>query len=207
MDMRLYVSCFIPSIKQTLMRIVHTRSDSTVLEARDEVLEALGVGEKKVLQSLGMEQKEYLFSGTQVYSEVMQSNVTDHALRLLDQHRLHPCHTLQEEFLRHEHRNPKPSDIFKLRLHLPKTEYEEESADDDDDVYSPTAAAPPPHQQQKKRSLVHEIQCDAGDRFVILTTCSCSSFPPPASIFIQHFCFWHCPDSWVTTTNVLILIS
>ncbi|CAK9278885.1 unnamed protein product [Sphagnum jensenii] len=92
----------------------------------------------------------------------MQSNVTDHALRLLDQHRLHPCHTLQEEFLRHEHRNPKPSDIFKLRLHLPKTEYEEESADDDDDdVYSPTAAAPPPHQQQKKRSLVHEIQCDA----------------------------------------------
>jgi hypothetical protein len=170
MDMRLYVSCFIPSIKQTLMRIVHTRSDSTVLEARDEVLEALGVGEKKVLQSLGMEQKEYLFSGTQVYSEVMQSNVTDHALRLVDQHRLHPCHTLQEEFLRHEHRNPKPSDIFKLRLHLPKMEYEEESADDDDDVYSPTAAAPPPHQQQKKRSLVHEMQCDAGDRFVILTT-------------------------------------
>ncbi len=153
------------------MRIVHTRSDSTVLEARDEVLEALGVGEKKVLQSLGMEQKEYLFSGTQVYSEVRQSHVTDHALRLLDQHRLHPCHTLQEEFLRHEHRNPKPSDIFKLRLRLPKTEYEEESADDDDDdVYSPTAAAAPPHQQQKKRSLVHEIPCDAGDRFMILPT-------------------------------------
>jgi hypothetical protein len=155
MDMKLYVSCFIPSIKQTVMRIVQIPSTSTVLEARDEILEVLGVGEKKVLQSLGMERKEYLFSGTQVYSELMQSHVTD-AVRIPDQHRLQPCHTLQEEFLRHEHRNPKPCDIFKLRLLLPKMEYDDSGAD----VNSPTSAAA--HQHEKKRNMVDEAQCDAG---------------------------------------------
>lgn len=66
MDMKVYVSCYIPSIKQTVMRIVYIDSDSTVLEARDQILQALGLGEKRVLISLGLEREEYLFSGTQV---------------------------------------------------------------------------------------------------------------------------------------------
>ena len=70
MDMKVYVSCFIPSIKQTVMRIIHIHSESTILEARDHILQALGLGEKRVLASLGLERKEYLFSGTQVYYQI-----------------------------------------------------------------------------------------------------------------------------------------
>lgn len=66
MDMKVYVSCYIPSIKQTVMRIIYIGSECTILEARDQILQALGLGEKKVLQSLGLEREEYLFSGTQV---------------------------------------------------------------------------------------------------------------------------------------------
>jgi hypothetical protein len=66
MDMKVYVSCYIPSFKQTLMRIIYINSESTILEARDQILQALGLGEKKVLLSLGLEREEYLFSGTQV---------------------------------------------------------------------------------------------------------------------------------------------
>lgn len=49
MDMKVYVSCYIPSIKQTVMRIIYIHSESTILEARDQILQALGLGEKRVL--------------------------------------------------------------------------------------------------------------------------------------------------------------
>jgi hypothetical protein len=118
MDMKVYVSCYIPSIKQTVMRIIYIHSQSTVLEARDQILQALGLGEKKVLLSLRLEREEFLFSGTQVYIEALHTHID--ILHLLPQYRLEPCYTLQEEFIRHEHRSPKVGDIFKLRLMLPK---------------------------------------------------------------------------------------
>jgi len=49
MDMKVYVSCYIPSMKQTVMRIIYIHPKSTILEARDQILQALGLGEKKNL--------------------------------------------------------------------------------------------------------------------------------------------------------------
>ena len=113
----MYVSCYIPSIKQTVMRILQLRVDITVLEARDYILTLLGLGEKKVLASLGLEREEYLFSGTQMYVEALHTHID--VLHMREQQKLEPCYTLQEEFMRHEHRSPKTGDIFKLRLVLP----------------------------------------------------------------------------------------
>lgn len=55
---------------------------------------------------------------TQVYIEMLHTHID--VLHLQPQHRLEPCKTLREEFMRHEHRSPKLNDIFKLRLMLPK---------------------------------------------------------------------------------------
>lgn len=54
----------------------------------------------------------------QVYIETLHTHID--VLHLQPQHRLEPCKTLREEFMRHEHRSPKLGDIFKLRLMLPK---------------------------------------------------------------------------------------
>jgi hypothetical protein len=118
MEIKVYVSCYIPSIKQTVMRILQLRADSTILEARDHILTLLGLGEKKVLASLGLEREEYLFSGTQMYVEALHTHID--ILHIREQQKLEPCYTLQEEFMRHEHRSPKSGDIFKLRLVLPR---------------------------------------------------------------------------------------
>lgn len=117
MEMKIYVSCYIPTIKQTLMRILHLRADHTVLEARDHILTLLGLKEKKLIKSLGLEREEYLFSGTQMYIEALHNHID--VLHMGEQQRLEPCYTLQEEFMRHEHRSPKATDVFRLRLLLP----------------------------------------------------------------------------------------
>jgi len=109
------------------MRILQLRVDSTILEAHNYILILLGLGEKKVLASLGLECEEYLFSGTQVYVEALQTHID--VLHMREQQKLEPCYTLQEEFMRHEHRSPKNGDIFKLRLVLPRFD-EEISADE-----------------------------------------------------------------------------
>lgn len=144
----MYVSCYIPSIKQTVMRILQLRAESTILEARDHILMLLGLGEKKVLTSLGLEREEYLFSGTQVYMEALHTYID--VLHLREEQKLEPCYTLQEEFLRHQHRSPRPNDIFKLRLVLPR--FNEEAKEDD---------GTEENKGKKKRNL-EETSSDAG---------------------------------------------
>lgn len=147
--MKIYVSCYIPSIKQTVMRILQLRADSTILEARDYILTLLGLGEKKVLASLGLEREEYLFSGTQVYVEALHTHID--VLHMREQQKLEPCYTLQEEFMRHEHRSPKNGDIFKLRLVLPR--FDEEISGDEKAVEESKSG--------RKRNL-EEANHDAG---------------------------------------------
>lgn len=146
--MKVYVSCYIPSIKQTVMRILQLRADSTILEARDHILMLLGLGEKKVLTSLGLEREEYLFSGTQVYMEALHTYID--VLHLREEQKLEPCYTLQEEFLRHQHRSPRHNDIFKLRLVLPR--FNEEAKEED---------GTEENKGKKKRNL-EETSSDAG---------------------------------------------
>lgn len=130
------------------MRILQLRADSTILEARDHILMLLGLGEKKVLTSLGLEREEYLFSGTQVYMEALHTYID--VLHLREEQKLEPCYTLQEEFLRHQHRSPRPNDIFKLRLVLPR--FNEEAKEED---------GTEENKGQKKRNL-EETSSDAG---------------------------------------------
>lgn len=148
--MKIYVSCYIPTIKQTMMRILQLRADSTVLEARDHILTLLGLGEKKVLTSLGLEREEYLFSGTQVYVEALHMHID--VLHMQEQQKLEPCYTLHDEFMRHEHRSPKLGDIFKLRLLLPKC--------NEEPVLSAEAKVMD-EVKGRKRNL-EEANCDAG---------------------------------------------
>lgn len=87
---------------------------------------------------------------TQVYIESLHTHID--VLHLPAQHRLEPCYTLQEEFMRHEHRSPKPGDIFKLRLLLPKF---------NEDLKDEAELAAIEAQQGRKRSL-EEANCEAG---------------------------------------------
>jgi len=131
------------------MRILQLRADSTILEARDYILTLLGLGEKKVLTSLGLEREEYLFSGTQVFVEALHTHID--VLHLREQQKLEPCYTLQEEFMRHEHRSPKNGDIFKLRLVLPR--FDEKISDDEKAAHESKSG--------RKRNL-EEANHDAG---------------------------------------------
>ena len=73
-------------------------------------------------------------------------------LHLPPQHRLEPCYTLREEFMRHEHRSPKIDDIFKLRLMLPKF---------NEDFKDGNGLTTLEAQQGRKRNL-EEANCEAG---------------------------------------------
>ena len=166
--MKIYVSCYIPTVKQTMMRILQLRADSTVLEARDHILMLLGLGEKKVLTSLGLEREEYLFSGTQVYAESLHTHFD--VLHMQEQQKLEPCYTLYDEFMRHEHRSPKSSDIFKLRLLLPKC---------NEEPVNLLSVVEANLMKGRKRNL-EEADCDAGP------SAPPSSFTSPLAVFLHN---------------------
>lgn len=88
---------------------------------------------------------------TQVYIETLHTHID--VLHLQPQHRLEPCKTLREEFMRHEHRSPKLGDIFKLRLMLPK--FNEDRREEAAELLGLEAL------QGRKRSL-DEMNCGAG---------------------------------------------
>lgn len=88
---------------------------------------------------------------TQVYIETLHTHID--VLHLQPQHRLEPCKTLREEFMRHEHRSPKLGDIFKLRLMLPK--FNEDPREEAAELLGLEAL------QGRKRSL-DDTNCGAG---------------------------------------------
>jgi len=85
-----------------------------------------------------------------VYIEALHTHID--VLNFPPQYRLDPCYTLQEEFIRHEHRSPKVGDIFKLRLMLPQFN---ECVEDEKDFDTLEAL------QGRKRNL-EETNCEAG---------------------------------------------
>lgn len=64
MDMKVCVSCYIPSIKQTVMSFIDIDSKRAILEARDQILQSLGLVEERVLSSLGLERRILVFWNT-----------------------------------------------------------------------------------------------------------------------------------------------
>jgi hypothetical protein len=55
MDMKVYVSCYMPSIKQIFMWILLLCTNRIIIEALDYFLILLGINEKKIPMNLGLE--------------------------------------------------------------------------------------------------------------------------------------------------------
>lgn len=118
-----------------------------------------------------------------MYIEALHTHID--VLHLPTQHRLEPCYTLQEEFMRHEHRSPKVGDIFKLRLLLPKFN---EDAQDENDLAALEVF------QGRKRNL-EEANCEAGNESISKYT-FLNNIMKLVKIYLKNTCFLYSLRVW-----------